>query len=90
MAAVTGKSTQAPEDTDESDGDDVDISDASQEDDAAEGDWDRALPHFSTRPRTQRHRLLDNGHASSHSTGGASPGKAFPVCAAGARCKRCN
>ena len=82
MAAVTGKSTRALEE--ESEDDDVDISDASgNEDEEHAEDWDRALPHFSTRPRTQRPRALGGVSAAKHSEGSLfTITSAFPHCSA--------
>ena len=70
MGLVTGKSVQAPDDAEESEDDDVDISDVSdKEDEEHAEDWDRALPLFSTRPRTQRPRALGDLSAAKHSAG---------------------
>jgi len=67
---VTGKSAQAEKESEEIDEDDVDISEVSDEEGkAGTEDWDKALPQFSTRPRTQRHRALGDVSAANHSTG---------------------
>ena len=70
--AVLGTSAQALDEAEESDDDDdVDISDVSYEEDTAHGeDWNKALPHFSTRPRTQRHRALQDLNALNLPIGG--------------------